>query len=150
MESVGRMIDRARQVCPSKAELARRLGVTRQRLHEWETGSRPMPDEKIAELASVASVPLIEALGTYHAEALRKKRAGVTAGLALWACGLVAVMGALWPFETAARGTEKHGACLQLRADYRRFVVWLLQQLGASFGPGSSPFGACHPTRPLH
>ena len=82
MESLTGMIDRAAKVCGSKAKLAARLGVDGQRLWNWKSGRRPMPDEKIVELAHIAGVNPIKALREYAFERHTKKKGVAIAGTA--------------------------------------------------------------------
>lgn len=51
------LIKRAAQNCGSKSALARHMGVTPQRMHEWETGKRSCPIEDVAIIADVAGLP---------------------------------------------------------------------------------------------
>lgn len=86
MKSLERMIDKAAQICGSKSEIARTLGVSPQTLYNWESGRRSMPDDKIDVLAHLAGYDPIKALGEYHHERMRKKqttpvRAGIAAAL---------------------------------------------------------------------
>lgn len=53
MRSVQTLIAEASAIVGSQAELARRLRVTPQRVHEWKTGARPMTPELVGQLADV-------------------------------------------------------------------------------------------------
>ena len=53
---LGELFDRAARECGSRAELARQLGVTPQRLSEWEHGRRQVPPEQIAIIADIAGL----------------------------------------------------------------------------------------------
>lgn len=51
------LIKRAAAVTGTKSALARHMGVTPQRLREWETGARTCPIEDVAIMADVAGLP---------------------------------------------------------------------------------------------
>jgi len=69
------MIDKAATLCGSKSQVARKLGVSPQTLYNWQSDRRSMPDEKLDQLAHLAGYDPIKALGEYHHERMRKKRA---------------------------------------------------------------------------
>lgn len=55
-EILGELFSRAAKECGSRAELARTLGVTPQRLSAWEHGARQVPPEQIAIIADIAGL----------------------------------------------------------------------------------------------
>lgn len=55
-EVLGELFDRAAKECGNRAELARQLGVTPQRLSAWEHGDRQVPPEQIAMIADIAGL----------------------------------------------------------------------------------------------
>jgi DNA-binding transcriptional regulator YdaS (Cro superfamily) len=57
----------------TKVELAALLGVTPQRLNDWEAGSRRCPDARLATLARLAGVKPAAVIGSYGVEWLEKK-----------------------------------------------------------------------------
>lgn len=87
MESLKRLIDNAMRVCTTRAELARRLGVTRQRLNEWERGARPVPTATLAAIAHIAGADVTTALGTYALDWERHRKACASAVRAGRGCG---------------------------------------------------------------
>jgi DNA-binding XRE family transcriptional regulator len=122
MKSAGRMIDRGAELCGSKSEVARRLGVSPQTLYNWETGRRPMPDEQIDALATLIGFDPIKALGEYHHEWMRKKTAGnALAGTAAAVSFLVV---ALCGGSDANAGTLQPGEGLR-SIHYAKFVAWM-------------------------
>lgn len=107
MESLKRLIDKAMRVCTTKTALASRLGVSQQRLQHWATGQRSMPDEAVIELARIAGVDQVRALGEYRWEWLTKKKAGAVASGAAWAFGVAAVGIAALLGPAGAQAREK-------------------------------------------
>jgi transcriptional regulator with XRE-family HTH domain len=53
---LGELIERAAKECGSKQELAKRLGVTPQKLSNWRTGAVQMPPEQAAIIADIAGL----------------------------------------------------------------------------------------------
>ena len=92
MKSVKRMIDRALVFCATRTAIATRLGVTPQRLNDWESGRRSMPDEALIELAHIGGKDPKNCLGEYHLERYEKKQGGALAGIAAAAFGAVAAV----------------------------------------------------------
>lgn len=82
MKSARRMIDNAKKLCKTKTNVAKFLGITQQRLDEYERGKRHMPAQLVMKLAVLANENSIRALGEYEAEWTAKKLGGVAAGLA--------------------------------------------------------------------
>ncbi len=76
------MIDDALRVCQSKSAIARALGVSPQRLWDYETGKRHMPATLVMRLATLANMNSVGALGQYEAEWAGKKTWRAAAGIA--------------------------------------------------------------------
>jgi plasmid maintenance system antidote protein VapI len=55
-EIFGELIDRAAKECGSRSELAKRLGVSPQRITDWSSGIRQMPPEQAAIVADIAGL----------------------------------------------------------------------------------------------
>lgn len=126
MQSIERMIDKALRSCLTKAEIARRLGVTPQRLNDWQSGYRSMPDEKLIELAHLAGVDEVKAAGEVIVERVRKKRAAALAGIATAAClGGAALLGV--PNTSQAKDNSSGSPSCTLSA--RRYVKYLKQKI---------------------
>lgn len=51
------LIDHAAVVVGSKSELARRVGVSPQRMNDWRSGLRSCPPEKVALIAAEGNFP---------------------------------------------------------------------------------------------
>jgi hypothetical protein len=98
------MIDKALRVCKTKTKIAERLDASLQRLLEYERGGRAMPDEKIVELAKIAGEDQVKALGEYHFEWLRKKKAAAHVNGVVWAF-LIAAGGIAGSFDEAHAST---------------------------------------------
>lgn len=88
----------------NKSELARRVGVTPNRIHEWKTGARPCPPEKVALIAAagnlqadqwLARATLWKHQGTEDGERLEKAlgKSMRAIGAALVLCIAVALAG---------------------------------------------------------
>lgn len=88
MESVKQVIDKAAKVCGSKKALAERLGVSPQRMWDYESGFRAIPDEKLIEIAHIAGANPIRALGEYAWERHTKKKGSASVGTAAVVCFL--------------------------------------------------------------
>lgn len=56
-DELSQLIELAAKKLGSKTEVARELGVSPQRLHDWKTGFRPCPIENVAILADMAGLP---------------------------------------------------------------------------------------------
>lgn len=142
MESLQTLIDEAAQVCSSYAALARRLGTTPQRVHQWKTGERAMTPETVADLCNVLECPgerareLAAVAVIENAKNATRRAALVRAFFARLVLG-VAV--ALQPVGPAVKiGTEQ--------SIHRRVLRWLAAELlqrrakapntGDAFGPG--------------
>lgn len=67
MPSLKRAIDIAARTRP-RSEIARLLGVDRQRLWQWESGLRTCPDRKVAQIAALADIPASTLIGEYRVE----------------------------------------------------------------------------------
>lgn len=152
MDSTKRMIDRAADVCGSRSEVARRLGVAPQRLWDWESGRRSMPDEAIIEIALIAGVDPRAALGAYRWEWHAKKKGRALAGIAALGCLLAALTGAAPTTANATSGAEVSGL---LAAHYAQRCCWiatLLQRLKARMHRTNQPLRAlrAHALPALH
>jgi DNA-binding transcriptional regulator YiaG len=62
-----------RRKLATKAALAAQLGVTPQRLRDWESGTRRCPDVRLVKLATLAGVDPATVIGTYGVEWLDAK-----------------------------------------------------------------------------
>lgn len=65
MDAIGELLDKAKSSCSAKtdAELAKRLGITRQSLSAWRQG-RAAPDiMPCAKIAEITGIPLARVLG---------------------------------------------------------------------------------------
>jgi transcriptional regulator with XRE-family HTH domain len=118
MQSIKRMIDRAVVFCSTRTEVASRLGVAPQRLNDWESGRRSMPDEAIAALATIAGMELTKCLGAYHAERLEKKRAAASAGLA----------GAVFALAALAGGSDARAGVRTAACEATRYTLCALRR----------------------
>ncbi len=56
-DDITNLIDRAAENHPSKTALAKRLGVTSQKLNSWRSGAVPCPPEFVALIAHEANLP---------------------------------------------------------------------------------------------
>lgn len=88
MQSLKGIIDKAAKVCGTKTNLAKRLGISPNRLWDYESGFRPMPDDKVIELAYIAGTNPIKALGEYAFERHGKKKGSATVGTVVAVCFL--------------------------------------------------------------
>jgi hypothetical protein len=70
MSAVEKLLDKAKDSCspPNYSALAARMGVSRQALSRWKNGTEPMPDERIAQAATMAKADSGQWLLTIHAE----------------------------------------------------------------------------------
>lgn len=59
-EKLRELIERAAKECGSKSELGRRLGVSPQRINDWQTGVVGCPPEDVALIAYEAGMPADE------------------------------------------------------------------------------------------
>lgn len=132
MESAKRMIDSAAQLCGSKSDVARRLGVAPQRLNDWESGRRAMPDAQLVALAMLAGADPRAAIGAYRWEWLEKKRGGVAAGIV----GAAFFLGALL---SAGSGTA---TASQADPVSRLHAAHYAQQRGRKTTPQPGPLSA--------
>jgi len=84
------LIERAARTCGSKSAVARAIGVTPQRVWEWETGSRGCPPDRIDQLAELAELPMESRVRAVW-EAVRKAAGKTLAALALGAVAITLV-----------------------------------------------------------
>lgn len=133
MHSVKRMIDRALVFCSTRTAIAARLGVTPQRLNDWESGRRSMPDEALIELAHIGGKDPKLCLGEYHLERHEKKRAGALAGIAAVAFSVVAAVAPLSDARAATSGQRSTHY-----AKWRRLFASLMRR-----DDRRSPFATC-------
>lgn len=106
MESIVWMIDEAMKVWPTKTAIARHLGVTPQRLNDWERGYRHMPPEKIEALAALSGLAPALQIGRYELEWRKKRATSALAGIAALVCSLVVSGAALGPSTAEAQTIE--------------------------------------------
>ncbi len=85
----------------TEAKIAARLGIDQQRLWNYKTGKRPMPDHQVAHLATLAGIDPRRALGDYAYERLLGKTKGRTASIVI-AIGM-ALSGLSWNTASEAR-----------------------------------------------
>lgn len=101
MESLKRLIDKA--ACGrSRADVARSLNCSPQRLWQWESGHRSVPDAIVAALATRAGVDAAKAIGEVRLERAKKKAPAGALGVLL-ACA-ISVGGSARPSDAHAVG----------------------------------------------
>lgn len=81
MQYVNNLLDKVKESCsiPSDNALSKKIGVTRALISGWRVGRYPVPDERIAQLCSMAKLDGPEWVARLHEE-----RAGSAIERALW------------------------------------------------------------------
>jgi len=87
--TVRRLIEKAARFKQTRGAIAEELGVGPERLSQWQSGARSMPDEKLIALAQMGGQDPKEALGNYHWE--RAKVGKTLAAVALIASATAAL-----------------------------------------------------------
>jgi DNA-binding XRE family transcriptional regulator len=107
MKSVKLLIDMAREKCQSDADLARRIGVSRQDMHSLRSGDRPVSPELAAALCDVLELPGEEAREWVAIAMIENPKNAAKRSLlerALFACWVLGV-GSLCTLLLGAPGT---------------------------------------------
>lgn len=70
MQHVNNLLDKVRESCsvPSDNALSKKIGVTRALISGWRVGRYPVPDERIAQLCSMAKLDAPEWVARLHEE----------------------------------------------------------------------------------
>ena len=138
--TVRRLVEKAAHFEGSQTRVAEQLGVSLQRLGDWQRGYRPMPDEQVIALAQLASQDPKHALGEYRWERYQSTKKGNRAA----AVALAFAVGAL------SHGSDS-GARTKLASPEAvvHYVNWMRRWLFGSAGrarTGQSSLTLASPT----
>lgn len=133
--TVRRLVEKAAKFEGSDAAIAQRLGVDRHRLFQWKSGARSMPDDKLIQLAQLASQDPKDALGKYRWERYQEEKKLPRAAVVALAFAVGALSHVNSGNEPSARGPSVSMHIMSIR---RRVAFWL-HELCAS---GQSAVGA--------
>jgi transcriptional regulator with XRE-family HTH domain len=123
--TVRRLVEKAQQFHREKKAIAERLGVGPERLSQWQSGARPMPDEKLIELAYMSGQDPVEALGRYHWERANPGKRRAVGAIIAFATAALSVTAT--PGDTRATTVQRVSGAVDALHIMRR----LLRQLRA-------------------
>jgi DNA-binding transcriptional regulator YdaS (Cro superfamily) len=121
--TVRRLIERAAHFAGSEGAVAKRLRVGPERLSQWKSGSRPMPDHQVIDLAQLTGEDPEKALGAYRWERYTTKKGLWNAAVVIITCAI----GAWSPDDTPASSHSSNGerdAAYYVKSTFRR--LWRL------------------------